>query len=197
MRARLPLLSLLAITPAPATARNLQPMQHAALTSAQINPNVPPELSRFAFLIGDWNCDAKLQMPDGTRQTLQATWHGHYILDGYAIADEYRMTDHAGNLIVHGMNFRTFDTAAKKFNIKWLDARTGAWSDLVTPNSGTVSIHSNAIAYTFPEPTGTHPYTRATYTPLSPVRFTWQGEKSSDQKSWSQFLLVDCHRINI
>jgi hypothetical protein len=194
MRALLPLLLLLAAIPVPAIARENPPMQPTTLTSAQINPNAPPELSRFAFLIGNFNCNADLQMPDGTRQTLHATWRGHYILDGYAIADEYRMNDPAGELMVFGLNFRSFDKAAGKYNIKWLDARTGAWSDLVTPTSGTVSIHGDAITYIFPEPTGAHPYTRATYTPLSTTRFTWTGEKSTNQKSWTQFLLVDCHR---
>jgi len=190
MRALPTLLALLAATPAPAAARENPPMQH----DAQINPNAPPELSRFAFLIGDWSCEANLKMPDGTRRMLQATWHGHYILDGYAIADEYRMTGPTGELMVFGINFRSFDTAAGTYNIKWLDARTGAWSDLVTPKSGSVSVHGNTIAYIFPEPTTAHPFTRATYTPLSATRFTWQGEKSADQKSWTQFLLVDCHR---
>lgn len=35
---------------------------------------------------------------------------GHFILDGYAIADEYRMTDPAGDLFVLGMNVRRSQT---------------------------------------------------------------------------------------
>lgn len=55
-----------------------------------LNPKAAPELSRFAFLIGSWKCEAKLLSPDGTWQKFMAAWLGHYILDGYAIADEYR-----------------------------------------------------------------------------------------------------------
>ncbi len=37
------------------------------------NPKAAPELSRFAFLIGKWNCEAKLLSIDGTWQTFKAT----------------------------------------------------------------------------------------------------------------------------
>ena len=77
------------------------------------NPNAPAELSRFAFLIGRWKFDAKFKLPDGEWQTFHGTWLGHYILDGYAIADEYRMIDSFGELIVFGMNFRIYDSAKR------------------------------------------------------------------------------------
>jgi hypothetical protein len=51
------------------------------------------ELSRFAFLIGRWRCKAKVKSANGEWQTFQTAWIGRCILDGYAIADEYRMTD--------------------------------------------------------------------------------------------------------
>ena len=71
------------------------------------NPNASPELSRFAFLIGEWRCDAKLKREDGTWEDLKATWEGRYILDGYAIGDEFRMTTPAGELLVLGINLRS------------------------------------------------------------------------------------------
>jgi hypothetical protein len=71
---------------------------------------------RFAFLIGRWKFDAKFKLPDGEWQTFHGTWLGHYILDGYAIADEYRMIDSSGELIVFGMNFRIYDSAKQVWN---------------------------------------------------------------------------------
>ena len=94
------------------------------------NPNAPAELSRFAFLIGRWKFDAKFKLPDGEWQSFYGTWLGHYILDGYAIADEYRMIDSSGELIVFGMNFRVHDSAKQVWNIKWLSALEGTWTDL-------------------------------------------------------------------
>ena len=62
----------------------------------KLNPNAPSALSRFAFLIGRWRCEAKVKLANGVSQTFPATWVGRYILDGYAIADEYRMTGSSG-----------------------------------------------------------------------------------------------------
>ena len=36
--------------------------------------------------------------------------------------------------------------------------------------------------------------TRATYTNTSPEHFTWLDEKSDDGKSWTDFMIVECHR---
>jgi hypothetical protein len=85
------------------------------------NPNAPAALSRFAFLIGRWRCEARVRLAHGEWQTLQATWLGRFILDGYAIADEYRMTGASGELIVLGMNLRTYDATKQTWNIKWLN----------------------------------------------------------------------------
>lgn len=68
------------------------------------NPNAPGQLSTFAFLIGKWTCEVAIKQADGSTSRLQATWEGHYILDGYVIADEYRMVDTSGNLLMLGMN---------------------------------------------------------------------------------------------
>lgn len=32
------------------------------------NPKAPPELSQFAFIIGEWQCDARVKGEDGTWQ---------------------------------------------------------------------------------------------------------------------------------
>ena len=88
----------------------------------KLNPKAPPALSHFAFLIGRWKCEARLKSPNGNSQTFFATWIGRFILDGYAIADEYRMTGPGGELVVLGMNFRTYDAAKQVWKIKWLNA---------------------------------------------------------------------------
>jgi hypothetical protein len=66
------------------------------------NPGAPPELSRFAFLIGKWRCDARLKRESGSWERLQASWVGRYVLDGYTIMDEFRMTKPTGDLLVLG-----------------------------------------------------------------------------------------------
>jgi hypothetical protein len=161
-----------------------------------LNPNAPPELSHFSFLIGNWHCDANLKHDNGTWAQLKATWDGHYILDGYAIADEYRMTTPAGDLLVQGLNIRTYDPAKKIWHIKWLNARAGTWTDLGTEALGGVTISEQSISYLMKEPVAPHIFTRATYTNISADHFTWRGERSNDRATWEEFLVVEAHRTH-
>jgi Protein of unknown function (DUF1579) len=158
------------------------------------NPSAPAALSRFAFLIGKWRCEARVRMADGEWQTLQGTWLGRFILDGYAIADEYRMTGSSGELIVLGMNLRAYDAAKQAWNMKWLSALAGTWVDLGPEELGGVSFDGRSITYVLREPMAAHAYTRATYTNISETHFTWRGEQSDEGRTWSEFMVVEVHR---
>lgn len=158
------------------------------------HPNAPAELAHFAFLIGRYGCDARLKVADGGWQNLKATWEGKYILDGYAVADDYRMTTPAGELIVLGTNFRSYDAARKSWNVKWLNALTGAWMDLGTPELGGVQIDQQGIQYIAKESPDSTTLSRATYTNISANHFTWIGEHSADGKVWDEFMVIECQR---
>lgn len=158
------------------------------------NPNAPAALSRFAFLVGKWRCVARVKSADGVWQTYQAQWLGRFILDGYAIADEYRMTDSSGKLIVLGMNFRAYDVKGQAWNVKWLNALSGTWVDLAPEELGGVRFDGPSIVYAFKEPMAIQRYTRATYTNVSETHFTWRGEGSDDGKTWSEFMVIEAHR---
>jgi len=163
----------------------------------KLNPNAPAELSRFAFLIGNWSFEAKVKMDDGQSHPFKGTWRGRYILDGYAISDEYRMTDLSGKLIVLGLNLRAYDASKQTWNIKWLNALTGTWMDLAPSELGGVRSDGQSMIYAFKEMApvdSAHAYTRATYTKVSETHFTWRGEKSADGNAWSEFMVVECHR---
>ena len=162
-----------------------------------LNPNAPAALSRFAFLIGNWRCEARVRVADGEWQTLQGTWRGRFILDGYAIADEYRMTSASGELIVLGVNLRTYDAATQTWNMKWLNALAGTWVDLGPEELGGVSFDGHSIIYALREPVAAHAYTRATYTTNSETHFTWRGEKSDDGKTWSEFMVIEARREDV
>jgi hypothetical protein len=159
------------------------------------NPDAPAELSRFAFLIGQWRFDAKFRSADGEWQAFHGTWLGHYILDGYAIADEYRMIGSSGELIVLGMNFRIYDSAKQVWNIKWLNALEGTWTDLTSEQFGGVRFDGQSVTYVFKAERGAQwPFTRATYTNISESHFTWRGEKSEEATTWTEFMVVECSR---
>jgi hypothetical protein len=171
------------------------PMKQHEQKVEKPNPNATAELSRFAFLIGRWKFDAKLKLADGEWQTFHGTWLGHYILDGYAIADEYRMIGSSGELIVFGTNFRVYDSAKQVWNIKWLNALEGTWTDLTSEQFGGARFDGQSVTYAFKAERGAHwPFARATYTNISKTHFTWRGEKSEEAKTWTEFMVVECYR---
>src|SRR5262249_13900188 len=93
-----------------------------------------------------------------------------------------------------GINLRTYEAARQTWNMKWLNALAGTWVDLGPEELGGVRFDGRSIIYEFREPVAAHAYTRATYTNLSDDYFTWRGEKSSDRKSWSEFMVIEAHR---
>lgn len=155
----------------------------------------PAELARFAFLLGEWRCTARLLRDDGTWGELRAKWEGRYILDGLVIADEFQMTNLAGEVLVLGMNFRSFDAATKTWQLRWLNAFSGTWTDLGPPELGGVQVMEDKITYCMKEPLAAHSLTRATYAHISPHHFTWRGERSHDGAAWEEFLVIEAARV--
>ncbi|MGD8384223.1 MAG: hypothetical protein PVF89_02335 [Lysobacterales bacterium] len=98
------------------------------------DPHAPPELSQFAFLVGDfrirlhaWQGDHwSPPVPDKT-----ARWNGWYGLGGMAIYDEWFNPDLAqsrdGN---RGINVRMYDPAENIWKMMWIATSKKEVSDL-------------------------------------------------------------------
>lgn len=171
-----------------------QKMMQDARELEKLNPKAPPELARWAFLVGKWSGEAKLKREGGRIETLQVSWNGRYILGGYAIEDEYRMTSETGELVVLGMNIRAYDAQKKIWTMKWLNALSGTWTDLGSEELGGWRVDEKTFSYVIKDTPAGPGLTRATYTNVAPDHFTWRGERSSDGKAWEEFLMVDLNR---
>ena len=159
------------------------------------NFNAPPELSQFAFIIGEWRCDVRAQGNDGNWQTYQATWIGRYILDGYVIADEYRMTNHAGELVVHGLNFRSFSVEKKAWVMRWLDATRSFWVELGPEELGGVRVSPEMITFHLIDKFAPDAISRVSFSNISADHFTWKEEKSLDHgRTWAEFVAIEAYR---
>ena len=86
------------------------------------NPDAPPELSQFAFLIGAWRADGKLKRDDGKWKPFTADWTARYILGGYVITDEFHTNDTESEFQLHGATFRSYDARRKIWVMKFLNA---------------------------------------------------------------------------
>jgi hypothetical protein len=182
-------------TPTVAAALEDNPVEQSNEKFGKRNPFASRELSRFEFLLGRYACDATVRLPSGEWQKFQGEWAGRYILDGYAIADEYRMFGPDGKLVVLGLNFRAYDAASGIWNIKWLNALSGTWTDLGPQELGGVTFDRESVTYHFKESVAGHAFTRATYTNISKSHFTWRGEMSEDRKIWKDFMVIEAERI--
>ena len=90
----------------------------AAVARSEPHPNAPPETAQFDFLIGEWKCQTRWMQPDGTlADGPSATWSGRYVLDGWAIQDDWVSPQPDGSLF-------------RGFNIRSFNAQTGQWDTL-------------------------------------------------------------------
>ena len=158
------------------------------------NPEAPSEFAQFAFIIGEWSCDVKLETEHSSWEPYRATWVGRYILDGFVIADEYRMTNQQGKLVVHGMNFRSYDIEKKTWVIRWLNAN-GSWAELGSESLGGVRVTPEIITFNYIDTFAPDALSRATFSNISETRFTWTGERSLDHgKTWTAFIVIEATR---
>jgi hypothetical protein len=177
------------------TTQDVQPMNRET-EFGNPNPQAPPELSQFAFIIGKWRCDVRVKGKDGAWQAYQASWVGRYILDGYVIADEYRMTNQAGELIVHGMNFRSYSAEKKTWVMRWLDATRSSWVELGPEELGGVRVSRKSITFNLIDRFAPDAISRVTFSNISEDHFTWSEDQSLDRgMTWTEFVAIEAHRI--
>ena len=92
------------------------------------------------------------------------------------------------------MNFRAYDSMKTAWNMKWLNALAGTWTDLGREALGGIKADGKSISYVMKEPVARDAFTRATYINNSSDHFTWRGERSSDGKTWEEFLIIEVYR---
>lgn len=94
----------------------------------QLNPNAPPETAQFAFLVGAWDCTIRTMNPDGrTFRESTATWTGYFILDGWAIQDDW-VAQLANGTEFHGTNIRSFNPRTGTWDNRWLPSGSLQWT---------------------------------------------------------------------
>lgn len=71
------------------------------------NPKAPPETGQFDFVIGDWDVWITWTPAEGDPQSYAAKWHNHWIIDGYAVMQEWR------GPYLTGAEFRYYDPQKK------------------------------------------------------------------------------------
>lgn len=153
------------------------------------HPNAPPQFRQFAFLIGEWRFTATARSPDGQTFAFVGEWLGTFILDGRVIADEFRMRDIDGTLIMLGMNFRQYDASRDRWVMRWLDATAARWLELGPDQLG--GVHVSDAGITFKVEFAPGELHRITFRDIDANRFTWQADRSMDGgKTWEDEIMT-------
>ena len=166
------------------------------------NAGAPRELTQFDFLVGAWTCESSIRAPDGTIQTRPATWVGRYILDGYAIADEFRQLGPAGEVAMLGQTYRAFNSDSRSWVMKWLDALDATWLDLGPEDLGGVSVRDGKISFRHRRPRGRsgrlfplNSLFRNTFFDITDTGFRWRAELSTDHgETWAEVQTIEARR---
>lgn len=97
------------------------------LAAGGLNPQAPPETDQFSFMIGEWDCTTRFMKPDGSGHNEgRATWTGYFILDGWAIQDDWIGYKPDGQPS-YGTNIRSFNPETRKWDNRWLSAGNLQW----------------------------------------------------------------------
>lgn len=166
------------------------------------NTRAPRELVTFDFLVGSWECESHVRGPDGGVRTHPATWVGRYILDGFCIADEFRQQGPAGEVAMLGQTYRSFNTEARAWVMKWLDALDATWLDLGPDDLGGVTVRDGTISYRHRRPRGRsgrlfplQSLFRVTFFDIAETQFRWRSELSTDNgETWAEVQVIDARR---
>jgi len=141
------------------------------------NPNGPPELAQYDFLIGDWDVDIAWYFPGQEPSKSKAKWHNHWVINGNVVMLEWRGSQFTG------AELRQW---GKREN-KWVGVNI--YPDF---NGGMVPITSERVGdkmyVTIPTTGPDGPYiNRETYYDIEADRYKMKSEHSFDNgQTWER-----------
>ena len=159
------------------------------------HPNAPAEMTKIAFLVGEFECHGKFQRPDGSYSTSRSFWRGQYHFNGRAFMDDW-WNPQTGNI---GTTWRTYDKKNKRWACIWLQAGTDkipSW-----PNDyfyGNFNEQGDFVLLTEHTDTQGQDYkSRVAFTDITEKGFTWKMDTSYDGgETWTENVrLIKATRI--
>jgi hypothetical protein len=173
------------------------------LAFGQLHPDAPRELSRFAFLIGRWRCQCRVKSPEGAWETYPAAWLSRFVLDGYAIADEFRRWGADGRLLELSQTMRSYDAARGRWVIRWYDALAAEWLDVAPHDLGGVQSDDTGLRYSYHAQLDTVPGARpeqtvfcVSFSGISPRQFRQATAVSRDGgRIWEEVEIIEAERL--
>ncbi|MDA1372108.1 MAG: hypothetical protein O2971_15265 [Proteobacteria bacterium] len=154
------------------------------------NPDAPPELAQFDFMVGENDCsEERLNNATGEWDPGQRTWDAYYYINGYAIRDTGR-----SGAATNG-NLRLFDTAAGQWLVTFYSMpaySTGTWAG---------GMEGGAMVLRQPQKapgTDLDGFSRLTFSNITQQGFDWVGEwvSADDDSVVFPFWRISCQKVD-
>ena len=158
------------------------------------NPKAPSETAEYAFMVGSWHCTSKSMKPDGTySQPSKASWKGYFILDGWAIQDDWTRFDTEGKALLFGTNIRSYNQKLAKWECRWLPTGSLEWKHFLSWRDGDTMVMEGKGS----DQRGDF-IDRNTFYNIAADSWSWKKDRSYDGgKTWiEKIALIEAKRAN-
>lgn len=168
-----------------------------AFVEALVSPGPSSELGdaadTFGWLVGGWEGTIQDHDADGSVRESLGEWWFHWVLDGRALQDVFIVPSRRapaqsgpGANKRYGTTVRSFDRAARTWQITWVSPTGGAINRLAGGRDGDRLVllgehHGKPIRWSFSD--------------IGPDRFTWRGEVQEADGQWKLQSRFDMRRI--
>jgi len=129
-------------------------------------------MALYGWLIGDWEMDAVIHAPDGSKRTGHGEIHFAWVLEGRAIQDVWILP---GGF--YGSTLRVYDPGLDAWHILWSDPTKQYYARQLGRCLGKDIVQEGTSS--------AGDMTRWKFTDITPDSFLWLGEHSLDDgRSW-------------
>jgi hypothetical protein len=172
--------------------------QHTGGAQA-LETRAPAEASQFDFLVGQWDLVVEPQVSSLAARMhgvpmLTGSWKAWRALDGWAVEDELRIVDEAGNPRALTLFVRVWDAEAGRWRASATDAYSATVSLSLASLRGTVMESASQAPTTDRE--GRAYAARSRFVDVTPTSFTYVQERSYDGgREWEVTLRILATRV--
>ncbi len=181
-----------AVAPEDTTPENSSSSQWEPRVSS-LHLDAPPETYHFGQFVGSWSIQDETLQADGSwLEGEEAEWIWYYILDGFAIQDDWiapaRHLPAGENGRQYGTNLRIYNPQTDAWELAWL-SNTGKTVDVY---DATGTAEEVIMTRTLPNGRGQ----RITFFDITPSSFEWKMEVEQPDTTWQEVYRIHATRTS-
>jgi len=163
------------------------PAAPAAFNPGTLNPNAPPETAQFGQLVGQWTIRDENRQPDGSWvEGAGAEWNWYYVLDGYAVQDDWIApipnAPDGGPSMQYGTNLRIYNPQAQQWEMAWTSSTGPSIATFTATQEGDSLVMLGIFAAGRPN--------RITFFDITENTFEWKLEIQQQNESWQEMYRI-------